>query len=324
MNVMRYILMIILSIGNQAVYAQGRGAIEGTVTDENGEPVIGARIEVFCGGLKKGASITDIDGNYIVKPLMAGSYQLTSSYTTYKSIRVTGINVSNDVVVKVIVIFDPNALEEKVIVYQKPLISSTGKVNNSFVTDDLNKLNMGNRYPDVLIPTFKRNISGKVQTKHDKPIIGAWVELYQDDTRIQLVRTDTNGYYYFGNLKDGTYKVSLYHWQFEDMHVEEIQILNGDACTVDLNLRKRGGERTIKYKKQEKKGATLSHDDNHSNSYKNEAIQKQAVGSKSDSTVVLDGYMPRGGTPVITISYCSEGSKEKKHFLNFLRKKKNR
>ncbi len=74
----------------------GSGVIKGTASDENGEPVIGALVEVFRDSIKKGAAVTDIDGNYEIKPLQPGIYELKSRYADYKRIRITEINVALD------------------------------------------------------------------------------------------------------------------------------------------------------------------------------------------------------------------------------------
>jgi hypothetical protein len=134
---LRYLLIFLFTIGTVNAFAQGNGSIEGNATDENGEPIIGAIIEVYSGGIKKGGAVTDIDGNYIVKPLAAGVYEVLGRYSSYKAVRITGISVGNDGTATANLSFNPNALEEVKIVYVKPLISNTGKVNTSFDAQDI-------------------------------------------------------------------------------------------------------------------------------------------------------------------------------------------
>ncbi|RYE24796.1 MAG: DUF3520 domain-containing protein [Sphingobacteriales bacterium] len=72
------------------------GAISGTVLDENGDAMIGALIKVTEGGLPKGGAKTDEEGNYTVKPLQAGRYDVEIAAASYAMAKVTGVIVSPD------------------------------------------------------------------------------------------------------------------------------------------------------------------------------------------------------------------------------------
>ncbi|GAA4463210.1 hypothetical protein GCM10023093_11190 [Nemorincola caseinilytica] len=63
--------------------------------DEKKQPVIGAIVNVSLGGIVKGGAATDFDGNYLIKPLDPGTYNLTVQYTGFAKTEVTGIMVSN-------------------------------------------------------------------------------------------------------------------------------------------------------------------------------------------------------------------------------------
>lgn len=106
---MRKLLMIctLLTIVLTAT-AQETKKITGNVTDENGEPLIGATVKPAGG---QGGSVTDFDGNYsIIVP--EDTKQLTVSYIGYqtKTVAVKGNKV--DVVMQE----DKNVLEELVVV----------------------------------------------------------------------------------------------------------------------------------------------------------------------------------------------------------------
>lgn len=82
-------LSVILSISS-STFAQGSGNIKGVVTDNvSGEALIGAN--VFLDGTSTGAA-TDIDGNYIIRAVPAGSYKLIAKYIGYKE-QILEINV---------------------------------------------------------------------------------------------------------------------------------------------------------------------------------------------------------------------------------------
>lgn len=74
-----------------AAQAFAQGTVQGTVTDDKGEPLIGATI--ILAGTSKGTA-TDFDGNYILENVSAGEHQLRASYTGFSDVMKT-VNVAN-------------------------------------------------------------------------------------------------------------------------------------------------------------------------------------------------------------------------------------
>lgn len=70
------------------------GEIAGTVTDENGEPLIGAVISYEINGALQGTA-ADENGRYRLKPLDAGKYDVTYSYTGFRKETQKNVNVSS-------------------------------------------------------------------------------------------------------------------------------------------------------------------------------------------------------------------------------------
>lgn len=79
-RIMRVTILIILMLGGNAAYAQNR-SIHGKVTDEQGEPLIGAG--VLCKGSTNGV-ITDMDGNYTIS-VPAEVTELEASFLGYET-----------------------------------------------------------------------------------------------------------------------------------------------------------------------------------------------------------------------------------------------
>ncbi|WP_224488107.1 TonB-dependent receptor [Robertkochia flava] len=74
------LLLVLLSI--QTGWAQVNTDIYGIVTDNTGEPILGA--SVYLEGTQKGAQ-TDLDGKYVIKDVEPGSYNLVVSYIGFKT-----------------------------------------------------------------------------------------------------------------------------------------------------------------------------------------------------------------------------------------------
>lgn len=90
---LRYWLILLFSSISGLALAQN-GSIYGTIIDEAKDPVPNAQVFVSSGGIQQGAVVTDFDGNFVVKPLSAGTYDVRVNYSGYKSEIVEGISVS--------------------------------------------------------------------------------------------------------------------------------------------------------------------------------------------------------------------------------------
>lgn len=102
-----WMMMVLLAMTLSAM-AQETRKITGTVTDEMGEPLIGATVKPAGG---QGGSITDLDGKYVIQ-VAQDVKQLTVSYIGYTAKTVTIKGDKVDVVMKE----DKNVLEELVVV----------------------------------------------------------------------------------------------------------------------------------------------------------------------------------------------------------------
>jgi hypothetical protein len=61
----------------------GQHEIYGTVIDERGNPVVNATVCVIESGIIKGSASADFDGNYSVRPLQVGRYDVKFSFVGY-------------------------------------------------------------------------------------------------------------------------------------------------------------------------------------------------------------------------------------------------
>ena len=87
---------VLLTIGlllAAQVVAFAQGTMKGTITDEKtGEPLMSANVVAKQGGQIMGGARTDFDGNYTIKGLQVGKYEIEVSYMGYATVK-TEINV---------------------------------------------------------------------------------------------------------------------------------------------------------------------------------------------------------------------------------------
>ncbi len=88
-------LAVMLVVAGFGAWALGNGTIKGKVLDPTGLPVIGANVFTYVGGSMRGAS-TDLDGRFTIKPLPAGTYNLTITSIGFDTLFVKGIKVKGD------------------------------------------------------------------------------------------------------------------------------------------------------------------------------------------------------------------------------------
>ena len=122
---LRYLFVLLfVSVAGKALAQSGE--ITGTVLDEKKMPVIGAIVQVSSAGIQRGGAATDIDGNYVITPLPAGSnYEVKVSYTGYVTKIVKDVVVRDGSSTKVNLGLELNVHQLKeatVISYKTPLI----------------------------------------------------------------------------------------------------------------------------------------------------------------------------------------------------------
>ncbi len=99
------------------------GELRGTVIDStSGLPLTGATISWESGEVLKGTT-TDEKGEFVIKPLIPGSYDLTVSFVTYKKQTYNAITVSAEKATYIDVKLVPdNNLPEVIITWEPPMI----------------------------------------------------------------------------------------------------------------------------------------------------------------------------------------------------------
>ncbi|HRI60216.1 MAG TPA: carboxypeptidase regulatory-like domain-containing protein [Saprospiraceae bacterium] len=141
---------MLLSAG--AVLAQT--VLQGKVTDDKGEGLIGATVKVLKGADIVRGTITDYDGNFRVSPLDPGTYDVEISYTGFKTQRVTDVKViSNQITFLDQVMATGIILDEAVITaFKVPLIEQDKTQGGQTLTSDQIK-NLPTRSVNAIVAT---------------------------------------------------------------------------------------------------------------------------------------------------------------------------
>src|SRR5690606_8641574 len=81
-----------------SVFAQvGQGALQGKILDsETGEPLPFANVVVLQNGNQVAGTTTDFDGQYSIKPISPGTYDLQATYVGYQTQQISNVIVNSD------------------------------------------------------------------------------------------------------------------------------------------------------------------------------------------------------------------------------------
>jgi hypothetical protein len=126
--------------GSLFLWAQGKGAFEGLITDsKSGEPLAG--VNVIVKGTYYGAA-TGLDGRYRIPNVTPGTYDLEASIIGYKVVLQTGIRVRPNQITRLNFSMEETVLtlgEEVVVVGAKPLfdVDETASVSARLTSSDI-------------------------------------------------------------------------------------------------------------------------------------------------------------------------------------------
>jgi hypothetical protein len=118
------------------------GEIRGKVIDaKTKQPMSFVSVSIFLNGNIRATAITDDDGDYIVKTLQPGEYEVKVASVGYRNAVVTNVDVTSDNITWQNVNMESNEngqeLKEVVVVRKKPLVDPSGKGGATFSSADL-------------------------------------------------------------------------------------------------------------------------------------------------------------------------------------------
>ncbi len=140
------LLVIALVVVFFDVQAQvGSGTLKGKLLDqETGEPIPFTNVTVLQGGNQVSGASTNIDGQYVVKPLDAGVYTIQVTHVEYNNKQINNVRVSSDqITFKDIKLAKGSVEMEEFVVeeYKEPLIKKDGSAQGMTMTsEDIQKM----------------------------------------------------------------------------------------------------------------------------------------------------------------------------------------
>jgi hypothetical protein len=139
-------MIMIFGLFSFSALAGQTGEIRGTVKDEKGEGIPGAPVKVTAGGIFITSTATDVMGNYSVKNLEAGKYDIEVSSISHAPKRVlaisVGANKTSYVDVMLLETTSITTLEAEVIgtKYEKPIVSKDFSTIKTLDLDQIEKM----------------------------------------------------------------------------------------------------------------------------------------------------------------------------------------
>ena len=124
-------------VEHEKMNIDGQSALKGVVTDYSSEePLPFVNIVVRDGDKTVAGGVTDFDGNYLIKPISPGVYDVEASYVGYEKKMVNSVRFSSDNVVVLDFRLEEGELlsEVEVVQYKIPLIDKDGGASGGVIT----------------------------------------------------------------------------------------------------------------------------------------------------------------------------------------------
>lgn len=137
------------------VFSQS-GTLKGTIKDKGTkEPIPFANIVVEAGGTQIGGTTSDFEGNFTIKPITPGKYNVKATYVGYKPLMIQGVVINSDKITFQDVEMESTAIALEtftVVDYKVPLISKDKTASGGTVTSE-EIAKMPNRSADAVATT---------------------------------------------------------------------------------------------------------------------------------------------------------------------------
>lgn len=134
----------ILLFTSAGIAQVGSGTLKGKVTDfDSGEPLPFASVVMFLNGNQVSGTNTNFDGEYTIKPVSPGTYDVLLSFVGYQPKKITGVRINANKIHFVNAEISAGVLVQaaEVVEYSVPLIDADGGASGGTVSrEDIDKL----------------------------------------------------------------------------------------------------------------------------------------------------------------------------------------
>ena len=95
-----------------------------------------------------------------------------------------------------------------------------------------------NTTPETEISGTKKNdiVGGVIHSETKKPLINVSVSAYSANKKEATAITDDNGYYYFNDLKPGTYRLVFEKYGFKKVTKDKVTIRSDDGFQLNIAM----------------------------------------------------------------------------------------
>ncbi|MBT5147973.1 MAG: TonB-dependent receptor plug domain-containing protein, partial [Flavobacteriales bacterium] len=137
-------IFAILLFASAGLAQVGSGTLKGKVSDfDTGEPLPFASVVLFLNGNQVAGTNTNFDGEYTIKPISPGIYEVLLSFVGYQPKKITGVRINANKIHFVNAEISAGVMvqEAEVVEYAVPLIDKDGGASGGTVSrEDIDKL----------------------------------------------------------------------------------------------------------------------------------------------------------------------------------------
>ncbi|MDE0721857.1 MAG: carboxypeptidase regulatory-like domain-containing protein [Flavobacteriales bacterium] len=137
-------IFAILLFASTGLAQVGSGTLKGKISDfDTGEPLPFASVVLFLNGNQVAGTNTNFDGEYTIKPISPGTYEVLLSFVGYQPKKITGVRINANKIHFVNAEISAGVMvqEAEVVEYAVPLIDKDGGASGGTVSrEDIDKL----------------------------------------------------------------------------------------------------------------------------------------------------------------------------------------
>lgn len=137
------IIAVILLFGTRTYTQTQSGELRGKITNgDDGEALPFANVVLMLGGTQKGGASSDIEGNYVIKPITPGTYDVRVSYVGFKDLIIKDFEVGGNNISFQNIKLTPSIVTTDVVeirAYEKPLVKQDEGSGNRMSKEEIKK-----------------------------------------------------------------------------------------------------------------------------------------------------------------------------------------